>query len=130
MLMELTVISGTANLPLAEAIATQLGAPLGRRVVQRFPDSELRIEIEDSVRGHDVYLLQSTSPPADAHLFELFLLARMQELPLARVVVTDSVPSTLMAESPLQRQSLKTILADVIRRLHRRESLSDLLVHR
>jgi ribose-phosphate pyrophosphokinase len=71
----LTLISGTANLPLAEAIATQLGLPLGRRVLQRFPDDELHIEIEDSVRGHDVYLLQPTSPPVDAHLFELLLLA-------------------------------------------------------
>lgn len=75
MVMELTLISGTANLPLAEAIAVPLGLPLGRRVVQRFPDDELHIEIEDSVRGHDVYLLQSTSPPADTHLFELLLLA-------------------------------------------------------
>jgi len=74
-MMELTLISGMANLPLAEAIAAQLGLPLGRRVLQRFPDGELHIEIEESVRGHDVYLLQSTSPPADAHLFELLLLA-------------------------------------------------------
>ena len=75
MVMELTMISGTANLPLAEGIAAHLGVQLGRRVLQRFPDGELHIEIEESIRGHDVYLLQSTSPPADAHLFELLLLA-------------------------------------------------------
>ena len=73
--MSLMMISGTANLPLAEGIAAHLGVQLGRRVLQRFPDGELHIEIEEHIRGHDVYLLQSTSPPADAHLFELFLLA-------------------------------------------------------
>ena len=71
MVMELTLISGTANPPLAEGIAAQLGLPLGRRVLQRFPDGELHVEIAESVRGHDVYLLQPTSPPTDAHLFEL-----------------------------------------------------------
>jgi ribose-phosphate pyrophosphokinase len=49
--------------------------PLGRRIVARFPDSELHVQIEDSVRGHDVYLIQPTSPPADAHLMELLFLA-------------------------------------------------------
>ncbi len=312
--MSLMMISGTANLPLAEGIAAHLGVQLGRRVLQRFPDGELHIEIEEHIRGHDVYLLQSTSPPADAHLFELFLLAdacrragaarltavipyfgyarqdrrargrgpvaarlvadllktagldrvvvvdlhtstvegffpmpiehvsaipllaeairsdippnavivapdlgavklaeryarllqmpvafvqksrlsgedvrvdsivgdvhgrvpvlvddmistggtivaayqalhvagaaqesviivashglfvgsaveRLRELPLQRVVVTDSVSSTVTTEFPLQRQSLKTLLADVIQRLHRHESLHDLLVH-
>ena len=313
--MELTLISGTANPPLAEGIAAQLGLPLGRRVLQRFPDGELHVEIAESVRGHDVYLLQPTSPPTDAHLFELFLLAdacrragasrltavipyfgyarqdrrasgrepvaarlvadllqtaglhrivavdlhtsavegffpmpiehvsaiplladairadlpanavivapdlgavklaeryagrlqrpsafvcksrlsgeavrvdkivgdvqgrvpvivddmistggtiaaafqalqeagaateavivvashglfvgpavvRMRELPLLRIVVTDSVSSTITTEFPLQQESLKTLLADVIRRLHDQESLGDLLVHR
>lgn len=75
MIMELTVMSGTANLPLAEGIAAQLGLSLGLRVLRRFPDGELHIEIEESIRGHDVYLLQPTSPPADAHLCELLLLA-------------------------------------------------------
>jgi hypothetical protein len=46
MLMALTVISGTANLSLGEGIATQLGVPLGRRVVQRFPGDELHIKNE------------------------------------------------------------------------------------
>jgi ribose-phosphate pyrophosphokinase len=70
-----TLLAGTANLPLADAVATALGARLGRRVLERFPDGEVHVEVQDSVRGHDVYLLQSTSPPAEAHLIELLFLA-------------------------------------------------------
>jgi ribose-phosphate pyrophosphokinase len=73
--MEIMIFSGGANLPLAEAIAGRIGVPLGRRILARFPDSELHVEIEDSVRGHDVYLVQPTSPPVDLHLMELIFMA-------------------------------------------------------
>ena len=73
--MSLTILSGSANLSLVEAIAEKLGLRLGSVVVQRFPDGELHIEIQETVRGHDVYLIQPTSPPVDAHLLELLLLA-------------------------------------------------------
>ena len=69
------LFAGSANLPLADAVATALGARLGRRDLGRHPDGELHVEIQESVRGHDVYLLQPTSPPAEAHLLELLLLA-------------------------------------------------------
>lgn len=71
----ITILSGSANLSLAEAIADQLGLRLGSRVLQRFPDGELHVEIQETVRGHDVYLIQPTSPPVAAHLLELLLLA-------------------------------------------------------
>lgn len=73
--MELSIIAGSANPPLAESVAAALGARLGSRIVQRFPDSELHVEILESVRGRDVYLLQPTSPPVDEHLVELLFLA-------------------------------------------------------
>ncbi len=73
--MHLTILSGSANLSLAEIITEKLGLRLGSRVLQRFPDGELHVEIQESVRGHDVYLIQPTSPPVDAHLLELLLLA-------------------------------------------------------
>ncbi|MBI3800114.1 MAG: ribose-phosphate diphosphokinase, partial [Deltaproteobacteria bacterium] len=72
--MSLTIFAGSANLLLAEAIAETLGLRLGSVVVQRFPDGELHIEIQETVRGHDVYLIQPTSPPVAAHLLELLLL--------------------------------------------------------
>jgi ribose-phosphate pyrophosphokinase len=73
--MPLMMFTGSANVALAAAVAERLGVPLGRRLVHRFPDGELHVELQDSVRGHDVYLLQSTSPPVEAHLLELWFLA-------------------------------------------------------
>ena len=60
---------------LAENVAAALGVKPVQRVLQRFPDGELQLEIKDSVRGGDVYLIQPTSPPVDEHFFELFLMA-------------------------------------------------------
>jgi ribose-phosphate pyrophosphokinase len=73
--MSLIVFAGSANTPLAAAVAEQLGVALGPRLVYRFPDGELHVELQESVRGHDVYLIQSTSPPVEAHLLELWFLA-------------------------------------------------------
>src|SRR5579864_9014099 len=74
-LMAILIFSGGANDSLAQAVAAEVGVPLGQRVLARFPDSELQVEIQQSVRGHDVYLIQPTSPPVDAHLMELLFLA-------------------------------------------------------
>jgi len=73
--MSILIFSGGANLPLAEAVAAKVGVALGERVLAHFPDSELHVEIRQSVRGHDLYLIQPTSPPVDAHLMELLFLA-------------------------------------------------------
>jgi len=73
--MVLTLLSGGANLPLAEAVAQTLGLPLGVTSLHRFPDGELHVAVRDSLRGHDVYLLQPTSPPFETHFLELLLLA-------------------------------------------------------
>jgi ribose-phosphate pyrophosphokinase len=73
--MPLSLFTGSSNRPLAAAIAAQLGVALGRAEVSRFPDGELRVELHETVRGHDVYLVQPTSPPAEEHLFVLLLLA-------------------------------------------------------
>jgi ribose-phosphate pyrophosphokinase len=70
-----TLISGSAHVPLAEAIARELDVTLCPRTLERFPDGELHVEIESSLRGHDVYIVQPTSPPVEAHIFELLLLA-------------------------------------------------------
>jgi ribose-phosphate pyrophosphokinase len=73
--MTLTLISGSANPSLAASIAHVLGVTPCRRALQRFADGELHVEIEDSVRGHDVYIVQPTSGPPDEHLMELLFLA-------------------------------------------------------
>jgi ribose-phosphate pyrophosphokinase len=73
--MGLKILAGSANLALAQEIATNLGAQLIQRILERFPDGELHIELQESVRGHEVYLIQPTCPPVDEHLFELSLMA-------------------------------------------------------
>jgi ribose-phosphate pyrophosphokinase len=73
--MNLEIISGSANPALAEKVAKILGAGLAQRILARFPDGELHIQIEQSVRGCDIYLMQPTCPPVDEHFFELFLMA-------------------------------------------------------
>jgi ribose-phosphate pyrophosphokinase len=69
------IVAGSANIALADAIAEKLGIGICRAVLNRFPDSELHTEIEDTVRGGDVYLVQPTGPPVDPHLIELLFLS-------------------------------------------------------
>lgn len=73
--MDLSIVAGSANLPLAEAIARTLGVRLCSRIVERFPGGEVHLELLESVRGRDVYLIQPTSPPVDEHLLELLFFA-------------------------------------------------------
>jgi ribose-phosphate pyrophosphokinase len=73
--MSLKILSGSANHALAENIAGKSDVRLVERTLKRFPDGELHIEIHESVRGHDVYIVQPTCPPVDEHIFELLLLA-------------------------------------------------------
>jgi ribose-phosphate pyrophosphokinase len=68
------IFAGSANVPLAEAVAARLDTQVGNREVHVFPDGELQVEFQESVRGEDVYLIQPTSPPAE-HILELLLMA-------------------------------------------------------
>ncbi|QJE73446.1 ribose-phosphate pyrophosphokinase [Aerophototrophica crusticola] len=67
------LIAGNSNRPLAEAISTCLEIPLTRALIRRFADAEVFVEIQENVRGEDVFLLQSTSAPANDHLMELLV---------------------------------------------------------
>ncbi len=73
--MNILVLTGSANPRLAAAVAERLGVALGRVTLERFPDSELHVRVEDSVRAQDVYIVQPTSPPVEQHLMELLFLA-------------------------------------------------------
>lgn len=73
--MDLSLLSGSANIGLANSVARKLGLGLCDRLLTRFPDTELHVELRGNVRGKDVYLLQPTNPPVDEHLLELALLA-------------------------------------------------------
>jgi ribose-phosphate pyrophosphokinase len=67
------LLAGNSNRPLAEAIAAFLGVPLTNATVQRFADMEVFVEIHENVRGEDVFLIQSTSYPANDNLMELLV---------------------------------------------------------
>ena len=71
----MAVFTGNANPVLAQEIARHLMQPLGRAMVGRFSDGEIQVEIMENVRGKDVYLVQSTCPPANEHLMELLVMA-------------------------------------------------------
>jgi ribose-phosphate pyrophosphokinase len=68
------LISGNSNKPLAEGIAAVLGQPLARAVVRRFADMEVFVEIKENMRGEDVFIIQSTSYPANDNLMELLII--------------------------------------------------------
>ena len=68
------VFSGSANRKLAEDICKQLGVKLGQALLDRFSDGEIRFQIQENVRGADVFVVQSCCRPADEHLMELLLM--------------------------------------------------------
>ena len=67
------IMSGNSNRPLAEAIAAYLDMPLTRADVKRFADMEVFVEIQENVRGEDVFVVQSTSYPANDNVMELLV---------------------------------------------------------
>ncbi len=68
------IFSGTSNPPLARAICDSIGIELGKCTVSTFPDGETFVKIEENVRGEDVFLVQSTSPPTNHYLMEMFIM--------------------------------------------------------
>jgi len=70
----LTVFSGNANPELSVEIAARLNLPLGKAVVGQFSDGEVMVEIQDNVRGRDVFVVQPTSAPTNDHLMEMLVM--------------------------------------------------------
>jgi ribose-phosphate pyrophosphokinase len=71
---ELKIFSGSAHPELAREIAGYLGVPLGQARLRRFPDSEVSFQIDENIRGTDVFIVQPTSTPVDQHLVELLIM--------------------------------------------------------
>ncbi len=67
------IVACNSNRPLAEAVAASLGIPLTRALIRRYADMEVFVEIHENVRGEDVFVLQSTSYPANDNLMELLV---------------------------------------------------------
>jgi ribose-phosphate pyrophosphokinase len=82
--LEIRLVAGNSNRPLAEAISGILKVPLAKSVVRRFADMEVFVEVQENMRGEDVYVLQSTSFPANDNLMELLILVDALKRSMAR----------------------------------------------
>ncbi|MFZ1038056.1 MAG: ribose-phosphate pyrophosphokinase [Smithella sp.] len=74
MLERIRVFSGNANIALAKKICDKLGVSIGKASVTTFSDGETRVEINENVRGMDVFIIQSTCPPVNVTLMELLIM--------------------------------------------------------
>jgi ribose-phosphate pyrophosphokinase len=72
---DFTIFSGRANVALATSVAVEMGARLGACSVERFPDGELSVRLDEPVRCREVFIIQPTSPPVNDHLIELLAFA-------------------------------------------------------
>ncbi len=68
------IVSGNSNLLLSKSIANYLKVPLVKASIKKFPDKEIFVEIQENVRGEDVFVIQSTSIPANDHVMELLII--------------------------------------------------------
>jgi ribose-phosphate pyrophosphokinase len=85
------IVAGNSNRTLAEAISGYLEVPMTKAVVRRFADMEIFVEIEENVRGRDVFVVQSTSFPANDHLMELLIIIDALKRASARRI-TATIP--------------------------------------
>jgi ribose-phosphate pyrophosphokinase len=68
------IFTAGSNDDLALKICGLLGRPIGKAVVDKFPDGETRVEIQDNVRGSDCFVIQSTGPPVNDNIMQLLVL--------------------------------------------------------
>lgn len=80
------IFAGSASKPLAENIAKSYGMPIGKSSLHKFSDGEFQVSFDETVRGCDVFIIQSTFPPTD-NLFELLLMADAAKRASARKVI-------------------------------------------
>jgi ribose-phosphate pyrophosphokinase len=132
----LMIFTGNANPALAEGVAKQLGLTLGKAVVSKFSDGEITVEINENVRGKDVFVIQSTCAPTNDSLMELMLMvdalkrasagrvtaaipyfgyARQDRRPRsARVAISAKVIANMLEEVGVERVIIMDLHADQI----------------
>ena len=132
----LMVFTGNANPELAAGVAAQLGIPVGKAVVTSFSDGEIMVEINENVRGKDVFVLQSTCAPTNDHLMEVMLMvdalkrasagritavvpyfgySRQDRRPRsARVAISAKVVANMLQEAGVERVLIMDLHADQI----------------
>jgi ribose-phosphate pyrophosphokinase len=132
----LMVFTGNANPALAQEVVNILGIPLGKAMVSRFSDGEIQVEIQENVRGKDVFVLQSTCAPTNDNLMELMIMvdalkrasagritaaipyfgyARQDRRPRsARVAITAKVVANMLEVAGVERVLTMDLHADQI----------------
>src|SRR6202453_2209977 len=88
---KMKLIAGSSNQTLATAVSGYLGIPLAQVNIKRFADQEIFVEILENVRGEDVFVIQSTSFPANDHLMEMLIITHALRRASARRI-TAGVP--------------------------------------
>ncbi|MEJ6400159.1 ribose-phosphate diphosphokinase [Nicoliella lavandulae] len=102
-----------SNIPLAEKIADNMGIELGKANVNHFSDGEIQIQIEESIRGDDVYIIQSTSEPVNDNLMELLIMADALKRASARTI-NVVIPYYGYARQDRKAQSREPITAKLV----------------
>ncbi|WP_448525398.1 ribose-phosphate pyrophosphokinase [Parathermosynechococcus lividus] len=112
----LKLFAGSANIPLAQEIARYLGIDLGPMVRKRFADGELYVQIQESIRGCDVYLIQPCCHPVNDHLMELLIMVDACRRASARQV-TAVIPYYGYARADRKTAGRESITAKLVANL-------------
>uniref|UniRef100_A0A1D1YXA8 ribose-phosphate diphosphokinase n=1 Tax=Anthurium amnicola TaxID=1678845 RepID=A0A1D1YXA8_9ARAE len=113
---KLRIFSGTANPALAQEIACYLGLNLGKIKIKRFADGEIYVQLQESVRGCDVFLVQPTCPPANENLMELLIMIDACHRASAKNITTV-IPYFGYARADRKTQGRESIAAKLVANL-------------
>ncbi|XP_021765571.1 ribose-phosphate pyrophosphokinase 2, chloroplastic-like [Chenopodium quinoa] len=109
----LKLFSGTANLALAKEVAWYMGIELGKVKISRFADGEINVQLKESVRGCDVFIIQPTSPPVNENLMELFLMIDACRRASAKTI-TAVIPYFGYARADRKTQGRESLAAKLV----------------
>ncbi|XP_016690646.1 ribose-phosphate pyrophosphokinase 1 [Gossypium hirsutum] len=112
----LRIFSGTANPALAQEIACYMGLELGKTKIKRFADGEIYVQLQESVRGCDVFLVQPTCPPANENLMELLIIIDACRRASAKNI-TALIPYFGYARADRKTQGRESIAAKLVANL-------------
>eukprot|EP00262_Sarcandra_glabra_P005949 TRINITY_DN17916_c0_g2_i1.p1 TRINITY_DN17916_c0_g2~~TRINITY_DN17916_c0_g2_i1.p1 ORF type:complete len:372 (+),score=50.54 TRINITY_DN17916_c0_g2_i1:82-1116(+) len=112
----LRIFSGTANPSLSQEIACYMGLDLGKIKIKRFADGEIYVQLQESVRGCDVFLVQPTCPPANENLMELLIMIDACRRASAKTI-TAVIPYFGYARADRKTQGRESIAAKLVANL-------------
>ena len=120
------LFAGNSNPALAQQISRHLDIPLGNAIVDRFPNGETHVEVLEPVRGKDVFVIQSTSPPVNDHIMELMLLFDALKRASAESV-TAVVPYFGYGKQDKRKSGREAISAKVVANMFESAGISRLI---